>query len=237
MGKILEAVGITKSFEKDNKGKIQVLKGIDLSVWKGEYLCIMGPSGVGKTTLLYVLSSLDKPDQGKVIYYFDGTTIEIQNKTNDELARIRNKKIGFVFQFHHLLPEFTALENVALPLIIGGNSEKAALNRAKEMLSKFDLQERLNNKPSELSGGEQQRVAIARAIINNPDIVFADEPTGNLDTINAKVVLDLMVSLQKEYGITFVVATHSNEVASFADRIAYMKDGNIVEISERRKFR
>lgn len=227
---ILEAQGIRKSYFKEKGNKVEVLKGIDLKVYQGEYLCIMGPSGVGKTTLLYVLSSLDKPDSGTVLYFLNGNTIEVQNKTNDELARLRNKNIGFVFQFHHLLPEFTALENVALPLIIGGLREKQALKKAQELLEKLELGERINNKPSELSGGEQQRVAIARAIITNPEIIFADEPTGNLDTANAKVVLDLLLSLKREFGLTFIVATHSDSVASFADRIAFMKDGKIVQI-------
>lgn len=233
MNAIIVAEGIKKSYEKDKKNKVEVLKGIDLKVYKGEYLCIMGPSGVGKTTLLYVLSSLDKADEGKVVYFLNGTAIEIQKKSNDELSRLRNSKIGFVFQFHHLLPEFTALENVALPLIIGRTPEKIAMKKAKELLEKLNLSERINNKPSELSGGEQQRVAIARAIINNPEIIFADEPTGNLDTSTAKEVLDLMLSLQINKGITFVIATHSDEVASFASRIAFMKDGKIVEVKVR----
>ncbi|MGB9771752.1 MAG: ABC transporter ATP-binding protein [Candidatus Kapaibacteriota bacterium] len=230
---IIEARGIKKSYQKDKKGSIEVLRGVDLDVFRGEYLCIMGPSGVGKTTLLYVLSSLDKPDEGSVCYYLNGESIAIQNKTNDELARIRNKKIGFVFQFHHLLPEFTALENVALPSIIGGEKEKSAFAKAKELLQRLGLDDRLNNKPAELSGGEQQRIAIARALINRPEIVFADEPTGNLDTNTAKSVLELLYSLQKEMGATFVVATHSNEVASYGNRIAIMKDGKIVGIMKK----
>ncbi len=233
MNAIIVAEGIKKSYEKDKKSKVEVLKGIDLKVYKGEYLCIMGPSGVGKTTLLYVLSSLDKVDEGKVVYFLNGTAIEIQKKSNDELSRLRNSKIGFVFQFHHLLPEFTALENVALPMIIGRTPEKIAKKKARELLETLNLGERINNKPSELSGGEQQRVAIARAIINNPEIIYADEPTGNLDTTTAKEVLNLMLSLQINKGITFIIATHSDEVASFANRIAFMKDGKIVEIKVR----
>lgn len=233
MDVIVEARGIKKSFEKDKKGRVEVLRGVDLDIFRSEYLCIMGPSGVGKTTLLYVLSSLDRPDEGIIRYYLNGSQIEIQNKRNDELARLRNKNIGFVFQFHHLLPEFTALENVALPAIIAGEKEKNALDRAKQFLERLGLSERMDNKPAELSGGEQQRVAIARAIINHPEIVFADEPTGNLDTNTASSVLELMFSLQKELGITFVVATHSEEVASFGKRIAFMKDGKIVDIKGR----
>ncbi|MEJ5285975.1 MAG: Lipoprotein-releasing system ATP-binding protein LolD [Candidatus Kapaibacterium sp.] len=230
---IIEAKGLKKTFEKDKKGKVEVIRGVDLNVVRGEYLCIMGPSGVGKTTLLYILSSLDKPDEGSVLYFINGTSFEIFNKTNDELARLRNQKIGFIFQFHHLLPEFTAIENVALPAIIGGVKEKVAFTKAKQLLIDLGLEGQINNKPSELSGGEQQRVAIARALINNPEIVFADEPTGNLDTNTARTVLNLMASFQKKLGITFIVATHSNEVANYGDRIAFMKDGKIVEIRGR----
>jgi ABC-type lipoprotein export system ATPase subunit len=232
MNIIIKASNIWKSYEKDKKGKVEVLQGIDLEVFQGEYLCIMGPSGVGKTTLLYILSSLDKPDSGKVHYFLNGESFEIEARSNDELAKFRNKAIGFVFQFHHLLPEFNALENVALPLIIGGMKEKPAFSKAMELLEKFGLADKWKNKPSELSGGEQQRVAIARAIANNPQVIFADEPTGNLDTNTSRAVLEQMKSLQTELGITFVVATHSNEVASNADRIAFMKDGKIVEITQ-----
>ncbi len=230
---IIEAKGIKKTYKSDKKEKVEVLKGVDIAIEKGELLCIMGPSGVGKTTLLYILSTLELPDQGKVLYNLNGEIFEVQKKSNDELALLRNKKIGFVFQFHHLLPEFSAIENVALPLLIGGINEKEAKIKAKKLLTDLELGHRLDSRASELSGGEQQRVAIARAIINNPDVVFADEPTGNLDTNSAKNVLELIINLQKQLGITFVIATHSNEVASIADRIAHMIDGKIVEIKRK----
>jgi len=231
MEKILEATNIWKSFRKDDKNRIEVLKGVSLEIYRGEFFCLMGPSGVGKTTLLHILGTLDKPDSGRVLYSLDGQQIEIQNKNNDELAKLRNQKIGFVFQFHHLLPEFTALENVALPLIIAGEKEKVALAKAKELLGTVGFNQRLDNKPAELSGGEQQRVAFARALINRPEIVFADEPTGNLDSKNTEQILDLITRLRKEFFITFVVATHSTKVASAAQRIARMKDGIIFEIA------
>ncbi len=230
---IIEAKGIKKTYKSDKKEKVEVLKGVDIAIEKGELLCIMGPSGVGKTTLLYILSTLELPDQGKVLYNLNGEIFEVQKKSNDELALLRNKKIGFVFQFHHLLPEFSAIENVALPLLIGGINEKEAKIKAKKLLTDLELGHRLDSRASELSGGEQQRVAIARAIINNPDVVFADEPTGNLDTNSTKNVLELIINLQKQLGITFVIATHSNEVASIADRIAHMIDGKIVEIKRK----
>lgn len=230
---LIEAKGIKKAFKSNNKEKVEVLKGVDIAIEKGELLCIMGPSGVGKTTLLYILSTLELPDTGKVLYKFNGELIEVQNKKNDELALIRNKRIGFVFQFHHLLPEFSAVENVALTLLIGGVKEKEALMKAKKLLVDLELGHRLDSRPSELSGGEQQRVAIARAIINNPDVVFADEPTGNLDTNSAKNVLELILNLQRQNGITFVIATHSSEVASIANRTAHMIDGKIIEITRK----
>ena len=231
MERILEAKNIWKSFQKDGKNKIEVLKGVSLEVFRGEFFCLMGPSGVGKTTLLHILGTPDKPDKGSVRYFLDGKEIETQNKSNDELAKLRNQKIGFVFQFHHLLPEFTALENVALPLIIAGEKEKVALAKAKDLLATVGFEQRFENKPAELSGGEQQRVAFARALINRPEIVFADEPTGNLDSKNTEQILDLISRLRKEFSITFVVATHSSKVASAAERIARMKDGVIFEIS------
>ncbi len=233
MKPILIAKNIKKSFLKDKTVRTEVLKGIDLEIRRGEFFALMGPSGVGKTTLLYVISSLDKPDEGEVSYFLNGSEFQIEQQSIDELARIRNRHIGFVFQFHHLLPEFTSLENVAMPLLIRGVRFATAFERAKDLLARVGLQERFDHKPSELSGGEQQRVAIARALINEPDIVFADEPTGNLDTKTAESFLNLLFNLKKQYNLTFVVATHSNEIAALADRIAKMKDGIIDEIIEK----
>ncbi|MCX7879743.1 MAG: ABC transporter ATP-binding protein [Ignavibacteria bacterium] len=230
MEKIVVAKGIKKSYIKNKSIRTVVLKGIDLEIYRGEILCIMGPSGVGKSTLLYVLSSLEEPDEGVVTYYLNEEIYEIHKQKPDEIANLRNRKIGFVFQFHYLLPEFDALENVAMPLIIRGIKSKEAQKQAKEMLGIVGLNNRLNHRPYELSGGEQQRVAIARALVTHPAIVFADEPTGNLDTNSAKTFLDLIVDLKEKFRTTFVIATHSLEVASYATRIAKMKDGLIVEI-------
>ncbi len=227
MDDIIIAKNIRKTFIKDKNIKIEVLKGIDLSVKRGDFLALLGPSGAGKTTLLYVLSSLDLPDDGTVEYNFGGEKFELRSLSSEKLAKIRNRHIGFVFQFHHLLPEFTALENVAIPLLIRNENTSKAFELAKEMLIKVGLGERLNHKPTELSGGEQQRVAIARALVTKPDIVFADEPTGNLDTATTQKFLDLLKSLKKEITTTLIVATHSNEVAQTADRIIQIKDGKI----------
>lgn len=204
---------------------LTVVNGVSLYVDKGEIVSVVGPSGAGKSTLLHLLGALDKPDAGKVT--IDGT--EVFKLSSKKQAQFRNHHIGFVFQFHHLLPEFTALENVAVPLWINGISKKEGLNKAKEMLQTVGLGQRLENKPSELSGGEQQRVAIARALVNKPSIIMADEPTGNLDSANAQAVHELFLKLRKELNQTFIMITHNEELAKMTDRTLIMKDGHIVQ--------
>lgn len=228
---IISAKAIDKSYwtkRSAQEGRSQqVLKKLSIEIYKGEFLAIMGPSGVGKSTLLYILGSLDKPDAGKVELFIDGVSYNFSTMNDEALSKLRNRKIGFVFQFHHLLPEFTALENVIIPAMIGGSSYREALSRAKELLKEVNADSVLYQKPMELSGGEQQRVAIARALINNPKIVLADEPTGNLDTKNAENILQLLKQLQSKYSITIIVATHSQDVASIASRRLQMLDGQI----------
>jgi lipoprotein-releasing system ATP-binding protein len=206
-------------------GDLQVLKGIDLDIHAGEILSIVGASGAGKTTLLQILSSLDKPSDGEV--WINGHSI---NKMNDtQLARFRNKHIGFVFQFHQLLPEFTAQENVIIPALIAGEPKHKALARANELLSFLNLDQRLTHKPSQLSGGEKQRVAVARALINQPLVVFADEPSGNLDSKNQEELQSLFSRLRQNFNQTFVIVTHDAHLASMSDRVVHMRDGLIVE--------
>jgi lipoprotein-releasing system ATP-binding protein len=200
-----------------------VLKGIDLEINKHEIVSIVGASGAGKTTLLQILGTLNKPDTGEIV--IDGTAVD---KLRDrDLARFRNRTIGFVFQFHHLLPEFTALENVCIPAFIAGESKSEAIKRATELLAYFGLEHRLNHKPAELSGGEQQRVAIARALMNNPSVILADEPSGNLDSKNKKELHALFLKLPEQFGQTLVIATHDQELAALAHRRLKIADGRI----------
>lgn len=206
-------------------GTVEVLKGVDVNVSRGEVVAIVGPSGSGKSTLLHILGTLDKADLG---------TVSMNNKllstlTGNKLAEFRNQHIGFVFQFHHLLPEFTALENVCIPGWLSGKKKKEVEVRATELLGLLGLSHRLQNKPGEMSGGEQQRVAVARALINKPDIVFADEPTGNLDSANARELHQLFFDLREKFNQTFLIVTHNEELARLSDRILYMKDGKIEE--------
>lgn len=215
---MLKAEGLTKSY-----GSLQVLKGIDLSIDQGEIVSIVGESGAGKSTLLHILSSLDTPDSGNVIY--DGKTINTLSRKG--LAAFRNSEIGFVFQFHNLLPEFTAIENVSIPGMLGNRNWNDVRNKAKEHLNYLGLGARLEHKPSELSGGEQQRVAVARALINDPKIVFADEPSGNLDSKKAEELHKLFFELRDKFGQTFVIVTHNKELAKMADRKVEMIDGRI----------
>ncbi|MDL2315158.1 ABC transporter ATP-binding protein [Bacteroidales bacterium OttesenSCG-928-C19] len=206
---------------KKSYGQLMVLKGINLHVAKEEIVSIVGASGAGKTTLLQILGSLDRPDSGKVI--IDGENICEMN--SNQLASFRNRKIGFVFQFHHLLPEFTALENVCIPAFIAGRNKKETEKEAKELLGFLGLNNRESHKPQELSGGEQQRVAVARALINKPAIILADEPSGNLDSVNAKELHNLFFNLRKEYKQTFIIVTHNKELSEMSDRTIIMEDG------------
>lgn len=205
-------------------GELQVLKGIGLSVAAGEIVSIVGASGAGKTTLLQILGTLDLPSSGSLS--FNGR--EITKMSKSELSKFRNQSIGFIFQFHHLLPEFTALENVCIPAFIGKVPKAQAESRATELLDYLGLGHRINHKPAELSGGEQQRVAVARSLINQPEIIFADEPSGNLDSKNARELHELFFKLRKEFNQAFVIVTHNEELADMADRKLVMSDGNIL---------
>ncbi|MEJ5351087.1 MAG: ABC transporter ATP-binding protein [Melioribacteraceae bacterium] len=227
---IIEAKDIKKSFYKTKEKKLEILKGISLNVEAGKITLIVGASGAGKSTLLHILGGLDLPDSGEVI--IKGTNIF--KLGDDKLSSFRNKNIGFVFQFHHLLPEFDALENVVIPMMINGTSLKQAVKRAEELLDIVGLKERMHHKPSELSGGEQQRVAIARALANEPSIILADEPTGNLDSQNSEAVHNLFVELNKNFGITFLIVTHNPSLINLGDYVFEMKDGLIFN-SERIK--
>ena len=213
---IIEAKGIEKSF-----GTLKVLKGIDFEVEKGEVMAIMGASGAGKSTLLQILGTLSTPDAGSL--RIDGT--DVLHLGDKALAQFRNRRIGFVFQFHHLLPEFTALENVMIPAFIGGRSEKQARPEAERLLDILGLADRTGHKPSELSGGEQQRVAIARALINSPAVLFADEPSGNLDSVTKAELHNLFFELRDRLGQTVVIVTHDPELAALCDRSLFMRDG------------
>ena len=205
-------------------GELEILKGITVDINKGEIISVVGSSGAGKTTLLTILGTLDRPTSGEL--FIDGTDVY---KLNDKkLASFRNLNIGFVFQFHHLLPEFDALENVCMPALIAGTSKKQAETKAKELLDYLGLKDRFMHKPSELSGGEQQRVAVARALVNSPKIIFADEPSGNLDSKTAEELHQLFFNLRKELNQTFVIVTHNTELANMADRKLVMKDGNVI---------
>ena len=219
---MIQLHGITKSF-----GSLQVLRGIDLQVNRGEVVAIVGPSGAGKTTLLQIMGTLDRPDEGEVI--IDGENVSRLSAT--KIAHFRNKNIGFVFQFHKLLPEFTALENVMIPALIGGTSKKEARQRAQELLDFMGLADRAEHKPNQLSGGEKQRVAVARALVNHPAVVFADEPSGSLDTHNKEELHRLFFDLRDRMGQTFVIVTHDEALASQTDRTIHMLDGYITEPS------
>ena len=205
-------------------GTVQVLRGVEIEVNQGEIVSIVGSSGAGKSTLLHILGTLDSADKGSVIL----DQVEISALKGRQLADFRNKNIGFVFQFHHLLPEFTALENVCIPGWLAGKKKKETEQKAVELLATLGLKERLDNKPNQMSGGEQQRLAVARALINKPSIVFADEPTGNLDSANAKELHHLFFDLRNQFRQTFLIVTHNEELAQLSDRVLHMKDGKIV---------
>ena len=216
---MLIAKGLTKSY-----GQLQVLKGIDLVIQQGEVVSIVGSSGAGKTTLLQLLGTLDSPDSGTVLLN-DTNPFAL---TSNGLAEFRNAQIGFVFQFHQLLPEFTAIENVMMPALIGGKSKSEVQNRACFLLERLGLKDRMAHQPAALSGGEQQRVAVARALMNQPQIIFADEPSGNLDSKNAAELHELFFQLREEFGQTFVIVTHNQELAKMADRSIVMADGKLI---------
>ena len=215
---MLIAKGIHKSY-----GSLEVLKGVDLEISKGEIVSIVGASGAGKSTLLHLLGTLDRPDRGE-LFLHDQNLLQLQG---DALAEFRNSRIGFIFQFHNLLPDFTALENICIPGFIQGREENELKNRAEDLAEILGIRHRLEHKPSELSGGEQQRVAVARALINSPNLVFADEPSGNLDTSNARALHDLFFKLRDTFQLSFVLVTHNEELATMADRKVVMKDGRI----------
>lgn len=217
---MIDIQNITKSF-----GPLQVLKGIDLHINAGEVVSIVGPSGAGKTTLLQIMGTLDKPDQGTI--NIDG--VDVGNLSKKKLSNFRNKHIGFVFQFHQLLPEFTALENVMIPAFIAGKGYSEAKKSAVELLAFMGLADRENHKPAELSGGEKQRVAVARALINKPAVIFADEPSGSLDTKNKRELHQLFFDLRNRFGQTFVIVTHDEDLARLTDRTIHMKDGVILD--------
>jgi len=220
---ILKANNINKSFRSNEKVTLEILKSISLDVEENKISVIVGASGAGKSTLLHILGGLDKPDSGEVIF----NSTNIYNLTDDKLARFRNNNIGFVFQFHHLLPEFTALENIMIPQMINGVPEKKASMQAKDLLNEIGLIERVNHKPAELSGGEQQRVAVARALANDPEIILADEPTGNLDSQNSIILQELFTKLKNKLNKTFIIVTHNRELMFLGDNLFEMKDGTI----------
>ncbi len=216
---MIKAENITKSF-----GDLQVLKGINIEIKKGEIVSIVGASGAGKTTFLQILGTLDKPDSGRIIF----NNVDVHGLNEKPLSRFRNQNIGFVFQFHHLLAEFTALENVCIPAFVARVPKNKAESRANEILTFLKLENRLDHKPNELSGGEQQRVAVARALVNAPEVILADEPSGNLDTQNKKELHELFFTLREKYNQTFVIVTHDINLAKMADRILTIKDGKII---------
>ena len=215
---MIEIENINKSY-----GSLQVLRDVCVDIHQGEVVSIVGPSGAGKTTLLQIIGTLDRPDSGSII--FNGT--DVLKLKGRELAHFRNRNIGFVFQFHQLLPEFTALENVAMPALLGGTQQSEAYKRAGELLQYMGLSERINHKPAQLSGGESQRVAVARALINNPSVILADEPSGSLDSQNKRELHDLFFRLRSEMNQTFVIVTHDEQLAQQADRVLHMRDGAI----------
>jgi lipoprotein-releasing system ATP-binding protein len=219
---MLKATAIHKAY-----GQLRILKGVDVEVQKSEIVTIVGASGAGKSTLLNILGTLDKPDSGQL--FING--VELNKLNNKKLSDFRNRQIGFIFQFHHLLAEFDALENVCIPAFIAGTPKAQAEKRAKELLDMLGLSSRINHKPNQLSGGEQQRVAVARALINKPALIFADEPSGNLDSNNARELHELFVKLRKEFEQTFIIVTHNEELANISDRKVFMKDGLIDQLA------
>jgi len=234
---IIQANRISKSYSVSNKGnksntilRTEVLKGLDLTLDRGGFIAILGASGSGKSTLLHILGGLDKPDDGNVMIENNGQVIDLYSQNENELAHLRNTFFGFVFQFHHLLPEFTALENVMMPVLIKNSRSKEAKEIAEKLLGEVGLKDKLDSLPANLSGGEQQRVAIARALANNPNILLADEPTGNLDAENANKFMELLNKLHSDYSLTLIIATHSDEIAARAQIRYKLYDGKLWEI-------
>lgn len=218
---LLDIRDIKKSYRISKEKNLEVLKGINLQINREEIVAIVGKSGAGKSTLLHLIGTLDNPDSGKI--FFDGTDVYAMKEK--ELSKFRNSKIGFIFQFHHLLPEFTAIENVMIPSMIEGKEDRA---KAENLLKEVGIEERINHRPNEISGGEAQRIAIARALINSPDLILADEPTGNLDTHNADAVMNLIFNLRDKFKQTFIIVTHNEEFAQRCDRVIRMNDGLII---------
>lgn len=223
---VLRCSNIKKSFESESgRGRLDVLQGVNLELQKGDLISIVGSSGSGKSTLLHILGGLDRPDSGEL--FWNNSSVFDYNA--DKLADLRNVNVGFVFQFHHLMPEFTAVENVMMPALIKGNSQKTALKRAEELLNEFGMGHRLHHRPSQLSGGEQQRVSMARALTNHPSIILADEPTGNLDEENTKIILDLLFELREIESLSVVLITHEKEIAGRCDKTFLLQRGELQE--------
>ena len=227
MNNILRAENLFKSYRMNKNVNLEVLKNVSIEIEPNKISVIVGASGAGKSTLLHILGALDRPDSGKIFYENEN----INSLSDERLANFRNKNIGFIFQFHHLLPEFTALENVAIPQMINGKSLKEATIKSKQLLEAVGLSERVEHKPAELSGGEQQRVAVARALANEPQIIFGDEPTGNLDSANSESIHRLILELRERFNMTFVIVTHNSNLVKLADRVYEIKDGTINENS------
>ncbi len=222
---ILKAENLNKSYKMNKQVRLDVLKDVSLEIKANKISVIVGASGAGKSTLLHLLGALDRPDSGKIIYKNEN----IFTLSNDRLAKFRNKNIGFIFQFHHLLPEFTALENVSIPQMIKGSSLSSAAKKSKELLSTVGLTDRMDHKPAELSGGEQQRVAVARALANDPQIIFGDEPTGNLDSKNSEAIHQLILDLRDTLNMTFVIVSHNASLVQLADIVYEIKDGKLLK--------
>ena len=223
MNSILKAENLCKSYQMHKKLRLDVLKDISMEIEANKISVIVGASGAGKSTLLHLLGALDRPDSGKIIYKDENIFV----LSDDRLAKFRNKNIGFIFQFHHLLPEFTAIENVSIPQMIAGISLSEAARKSKELLSTVGLSERMDHKPAELSGGEQQRVAVARALANDPQIIFGDEPTGNLDSKNSESIHHLILELRDTLNVTFVIVAHNSNLVNLADKVFEIKDGKV----------
>lgn len=220
---------IKKAFQIKGQKKIEVLKGVSIDLNQNDFVALKGASGAGKSTLLHSVGGLIKIDEGILRYTSDEKSLEINKLKDEEISKFRNQHIGFIFQFHHLLPEFDALENVMIPSMIAGDGKKIAKEKALQLLERSGMIDRIGHKPDELSGGEQQRVSIARALINKPDILLADEPTGNLDEENSRIIIDMIDDLRKEYKLTCMIVTHSDEVAERAGRIITLHDGKIID--------